>query len=201
MIALLSAAFLSAAFAAEVHLSAGLEGDVGDPFVSYAGGRVAAEAVAMGWFGGGVAVAGYPDFGASQYRDLLTSLLPTAVPDVSLLRAMGGAYGLVAPVRGRMGALDTSLGLVAGAAAVRTHDQLALVGMEDDADFLATADEWHPASLVGLRGGASHGRVGVQLRLERVAWQESVGSEVQERRAALFVGADVVVRLGGAAAP
>lgn len=194
-------ALLSVAFAAELRLSGGLEGDVGDPFVSYAGARMAAEGVAMGWFGGGIALAAYPDLGEAQYRSLTTALLPTAAPDISLLRAMGAGYGLVSPLRGRMGDLDTSLGLVAGVAAVYTHDDLALIQMDDDEAFVATEDEWHPASLVGLRGAATYRRVGGQLRLERVAWQESFASEVQERRIALFVGVDVVVRIGGADAP
>jgi hypothetical protein len=184
------------ALGADLRFSASVEQEVADPFIARRGGRVGAEALMMGWVGGGVAVGGYPDLGEGDYTLLTESLAEEGIlPSASRLLAQGAAYALVEPVRGRFGKLESSLGLVAGVSAVYTVDDLEAIGEVGEPEYMATEREVHPAALLGLRGEIAGESIGVRARVERLAYSESFGSETMQRRTGVWVGLDLVVHL------
>jgi hypothetical protein len=106
-------------------------------------------------------------------------------------------YGDVRFARGKIGPFDGSVDLLVGVGGVYTEDDCAAIQAEANPACAETANQLHPASVLGLAASVGRGQWGLRLRGERWQYTEVIVGEVDEKRIPVWFGADVVFRLGG----
>lgn len=194
--------FAPLAQAATVTVSGGAELGVDDPYVVRRGLGVSVEVAPVEWFDIGAAAVGYPELGEADYTARTRDILDLALaPDISRITSITQLHAGFTPLHATLGGVRTGVGAYAGVGLAATHDDLPLIYAENEPAFVATERERHLAAILGVRGEADVGHVVVQLRVERVSYQEVVGSAIQEAKTPTFVGVDVGWRFGGPRTP
>jgi hypothetical protein len=189
----------SASAAPSVELSLGAEAWTQDPFVNLAGLRLGAELRPLPWLGIAAEGTVYPDWGDSQLKTLTTQLIDTLalVPDISRPRQRVQGVLRLTPFASTSNRPDgtvwtRSLSLHGGLGTVHTRDDLDLLQATDSPEAQATANQWHPTTVLGLSGELRGPRWGARLRFERQAWTEEVWSLVDENKDPLWLGVELL---------
>jgi hypothetical protein len=187
------------ACAAEVGVSAGVQAVTNDPFVVPAAVSLGVEVRPADWFGIGVTGLLSPAAGQSAWTPLMHTMYDDwkVSPDISRMSQAVALRGSVTPLRGTVGTLTTRVGIEAGIGFVHTRDDLDLLQAQGEPDYEATADEVHPAGLIGVVGEVRSGAWGGRLRIERMGYEETVGRTVQESKDLLWVGFELTRWYGG----
>lgn len=186
--------FVAMASATEFDVSVGTELMTNEAFLNLVGARLGATVRPLPWLGAGLSVAGYPVHLSTTRLEQVETL--GLVPDLSPMQASTTLTGLVRFARGSAGPIDGALDLVVGGGGVRTVDDCEAILAEDDPSCLATQDQIHLVSIVGLAATAGAGAWALRLRGERWAYTEVVMESVEEQKVPVWVGADLVWRPG-----
>ncbi len=129
-----------------------------------------------------------PDLGDNDLSALTRQLVEdTSVsPDVSRVIARVGGQLRVDIIDKTSGVWRTRLGVLAGAGAVYTEDDL--VGRATSDEWKATATQFHPEWSMALCADASRGSWGIRTRIERQSYTEVFTTTVRRPRNLVWVG-------------
>lgn len=187
-------ALVSAVLAMEVDLGVGAELVTNDPFMTPIGLRASTVVRPLPWLGVGASLAGHPLHPVNTYGAYLE---PIGIsPDYSPILASGSVVGDVRFARGAVGKLDGAIDLVVGVGGVYTVEDCEATGNVEDC--LPTQKQLHPASVIGLTASVGSGRWALRVRGERWQYTEVVSGSVEENKIPVWLGAEAVLRFGGA---
>ncbi len=185
--------------AAAVVAGPGLEAMTSHPYVIEAGFRGSAEVELHPLFRIGGAVSFYPDLGETKLRPLGDHLVNGTHAVVAVAHRSWQAHGLLRflPLTTRTERAVMRSGAHAGAGVIRTEDDLGLLQLADDPSAQATQVQLHPTLVLGVGTEVDVGVITLRGRAEMIAYTETFASTQTQNRPELFVGADVLFRMGG----
>lgn len=189
---------IASAAAFEVDVGLGTELVANEPFLNPIGMRGSVTLRPLPWLGAGLSLAGYPLRVETTRLDVVAGF--GIMPDVAPIAGTGSFVGTVRFARGPIGTFDGAIDLVVGIGGVYTIDDCVALQMANESVCINTQHQLHAASVIGLNAMVGQGRWGVRLRGERWAYTETVVGTVEESKLPVWLGADLVVRFGGAPA-
>lgn len=170
--------------------STGIDLTINDVSQTSAGIRESLGLAWSGWFATRLAVSGYPLAGEITYSATTRRLMDQngVFLSISAPRARGLLTAEFTPLRVIRGSLGARMGIAVGGGVIYTVDDLQVIQQEGDAGAELSKRQWHPTVAYGLVGAILAGHHGLELRLERASYVETVdGDELNQNP--LLVGA------------